>query len=402
MVFGPRFLFEPAKREGGVEGVRDLFSIASDPRQIPSMSRWFLTEYVPGLRLVFRRNPNHWERDAAGFSFPYLDETIVQILPDANTQFLVFQEGRLEGHLARPEDLDDLIRGQGGRGRRGRGGDFTVFNAEGSLGAPFWSFNQNPQNRDKPFYDWFTLKEFRQAMSSILNRDRIVSQVHRGLAEPMLYFFPPPNPFYNPDIRLRHTFNPPRALELLASIGIERDAAGTMRDWLGRPIEFDLTIVSDNSTMADTASVIVDEAARIGITITPRPTDFQRLVQQLTGTWDWSSVIISLGSNFWPTGGSNVWPSSGNLHLWHPLQASPATHWEARIDYLYNEGSFTVDVERAWAIWNEFQKIILEYLPVIYLVRPRSFYAINNRWDFTNFFFDNINGAETSYLFLRQ
>jgi len=105
---------------------------------------------------------------------------------------------------------------------------------------------------------------------------------------------------------------------------------------------------------------------------------------------------------FWPTQGSNVWPSSGNLHLWHPLQESPATHWEARIDYLYNEGSFTVDTERAWAIWNEFQEIILEYLPVIYLIRPRSFFAINNRWDFTNFFFDNINGAETSYLFLRQ
>jgi len=402
MTFGPRFIFEPAKREGGVQGVQDLFSIASDPRQIPSLGRWFLTEYVPGLRLVFRRNADHWERDETGFAFPYLDETIVQILPDANTQFLVFQEGRLEGHSARPEDLDDLIRSQGGRGRRGRGGDFTVFNAEGSLGAPLWSFNQNPQNRDKPFYDWFTRKEFRQAMSSILNRDRIVSQVHRGLAEPMLYFFPPPNPFYNPDIRLRHTFNPERAIELLASIDITRDAAGVMRDWLGRPIEFDLSIVSDNSTMADTASVIVDEAARIGITITPRPTDFQRLVQQLTGTWDWSSVIIALGVQFWPTQGSNVWPSDGNLHLWHPLQESPATHWEARIDYLYNEGSFTVDTERAWAIWNEFQEIILEYLPVIYLVRPRSFFAINNRWDFTNFFFDNINGAETSYLFLRQ
>ena len=400
MSFGPKFIFEPAKREGGVNGVRDLFSIASDPRQIPSMGRWFLTEYVPGLRLVFSRNPNNWEKDEAGFPYPYLDKTIVQILPDAHTQFLVFQEGRLEGHSARPEDLDTLIRGQGGSGRQG--GDFTVFNAEGSLGAQLWSFNQNPQNRDKPFYDWFTQKEFRQAMSSILNRDRIVSQVHRGLAEPMLHFFPPPNPFYNPDIRLRYTFNPERAIELLASIDITQDAAGIMRDRQGRPIEFDLTIVSDNSVISDTASIIVDEAARIGIRITLRPTDFQRMVDQLTRTWDWSSIIIGLGVQFWPTQGSNVWPSSGNLHLWHPLQESPATHWEARIDYLYNEGSFTVDTERAWAIWNEFQEIILEYLPVIYLIRPRSFFAINNRWDFTNFFFDNINGAETSYLFLRQ
>ena len=400
MTFGPAFIFEPAKRERGVQGVLDLFNIASDPREIPSTGRWFLTEYVPGLRLVFSRNGDHWERDDAGFAFPYADLNIVQILPDANTQFLVFQEGRLEGYAARPEDLDDLIRGQG-QGRRGRG-DYTVFNAEGSLGAPLWSFNQNPRNRDQPFYYWFTQKEFRQAMSSILNRDRIVAQVYRGLAEPMLYFFPPPNPFYNPDIRLRHTFNPERALELLASIGMTRDAAGVMRDSRGYAVEFDLSIPADVTVLSDMASIVVDEAARIGIRITVRPTDFQRLVEQLTGTWDWASVFITLGVQFWPTQGSNVWPSDGNLHLWHPLQQSPATHWEARIDYLYNEGSFTIDPERAWPIWNEFQTIILEYLPVIYLVRPRSFFAISNRWDFTNFFFDNINGAETSYLFLRQ
>ena len=401
MTFGPSFIFERAKREGGVQGVLDLFSIATDPREIPSMGQWFLTEYVPGLRLVFHRNGDHWEKDDMGVSFPYVYREIVQILPNPGTEFLVFQEGRLEGYLARPEDLDDLLRGQAGGGRRGSA-DFTVFNSEGALTVPFWSFNQNPQNNDQPFYDWFTRKEFRQAMSSIVNRDRIVAQVFRGLAEPKLDFFPPPNPFYNPDIRLRHTYNPGRALELLSSIGMNRDAAGDMRDWQGRLVEFDLSIPADISIHSDTASIIVDEAARIGIRITIRPTDFQRLVEQLTRTYDWSSVFISLGSQFFPTQGSNVWPSSGNLHLWHPLQESPATHWEARIDYLYNEGKFTIDPERAWPIWNEFQEIILEYLPVIYLVSRRNFFAISNRWDFTNFFFDNIHGAKTSYLFLRQ
>ena len=126
------------------------------------------------------------------------------------------------------------------------------------------------------------------------------------------------------------------------------------------------------------------------------------MVEQLTSTFDWESLFIGLGGNFWPTQGSNVWPSDGNLHLWHPLQESPFTEWEARIDYLYNEGSFTVDPEKAWAIWDEFQSIILEELPIIYLLRPRSFFAIQNRWDFTNFYFDNLNGAETSYVFLRH
>ena len=394
MDFGPHFIFERAKREGGVQGVMDLFSIASDPRDIPSIGRWFLTEYVPGLRLVFRRNPNHWEKDVLGHSYPYQDTNIVQILPDQGTQFLVFQEGRLEGYSARPEDLDELIRNQGRR-------NYTVFNAEGSLGASLWSFNQNPKNRDQPYYEWFTRKEFRQAMSCLLNRDRIIAQVYRGLADPKLDFFPPPNPFYNPDIRLEYLYDPQRALELLASIGMQRDSNGVMRDIRGNAVEFDLSIPSDITVHSDTASIVADEAARVGIRINVRPTDFQRLVEQLTATYDWQSIFIGLGNNFWPTGGSNVWPSDGNLHLWFPLQTEPATYWEARIDYLYNEGSFTVDPERAQVIWDEFQRILLEQLPVIYLVRPRSFFAINNRWDFSNFFFDNLNGAEISRLFLR-
>ena len=395
MDFGPAFIYEKAKREGGIQGVLDLFSIASDPKEIPSMGRWFLTEYVPGLRLVFRRNPDYWEKDKAGYSYPYIKENIAQILSDTNTQFLVFKEGRLESYSARPEDLDDLITRQNLR-------DYSVFNAEGSLGASFWSFNQNPRMKDSPWYDWFTQKEFRQAMSCILNRDRVISQVYRGLADPKLDFFPPPNPYYNPDIKLEYLYDPQRAVELLASIGIKRDASGVMRDTQGRAIEFDLSIPGDITIHSDTASIITDEAARIGIKITVRPTDFQKLVEQLTATYDWASLFIAMGINYWPTQGPNVWLSDGNLHLWHPLQEKPATDWEARVDYLYNEGAYTADPEKAQVIWDEYQRIILEQCPVIYLIRQRTFFAINNRWDFTNFYFDNLNGAETSYLFLRQ
>jgi peptide/nickel transport system substrate-binding protein len=394
MNFGPRFIYEKAKREGGVQAVLDLFSIASDPKEIPSMGRWFLTEYVPGLRLVFRRNPDYWEKDPNGRAYPYQEENIVQILPDTNTQFLVFKEGRLESYSSRPEDLDELVNG---RNRR----DYSVFNAEGSLGASLWSFNQNPRMRDEPFYEWFTRKEFRQAMSCLLNRDRVVAQVYRGLADPKLDFFPPPNPFYNPEIRLEYTYNPRRAVELLASIGIRRDSAGVMRDEKGRAVEFDLSIPSDVTIHSDTASIITDEASKIGIRVIVRPTDFQKLVEQLTATCDWASIFIGLGANFWPTQGSNVWPSDGNLHLWHPLQKEPSTEWEARVDYLYNEGSFTAEPEKAAVIWDEYQRILLEECPVIYLIRQRTFYAIRNRWDFSNFYFDNLNGAETGYLFLK-
>ncbi|MDR3147488.1 MAG: ABC transporter substrate-binding protein [Treponema sp.] len=392
--FGPAFIYREAKEKGGVQGVLDLFNVSVDPKTIPSMGRWFLTEYSPGQRLVLKRNPDYWKQDSEGQSVPYTEENIVQILPDQNTQFLVFKEGGLEAYSSRPEDLDELVEKQNT--------GYTVFNAEGSFGAMLWSFNQNPSTSDTPQYEWFTKKEFRQAMSSLLNRDRIISQVYRGLAQSKVDFFPQPNPYYNQDITLQYLYDTKRAVELLNSIGIKRDWRGIMRDSKGRQIEYDLSISSDVTVVADTASIIRDEMEKVGIKVNIRATDFQKLVEQLTFSYDWQSVIIGLGTMLFPSQGSNVWPSTGNLHLWYPLQEEPATEWEARVDYLYNEGKYTVDREKARLLWNEYQQILLEQCPVIYLLRPRSFFALRNRWDFTNFYYDNMVGADTSHVFLRQ
>jgi peptide/nickel transport system substrate-binding protein len=395
----PRYGYEEAKKQNGVQGVMDIYGVNTDPALIPSCGRYYLTEYTVGQRLVYKRNPHYWEKDANGVSLPYPEEEVLRIIPDENTQYLLFKEGEIESYASRPEDLDELVNNQ----RGGRpGADYTVYNNEGSQSANFWTFNQNPKNRDKPFYDWFTKTEFRQAMSCLLNRERIISQVFRGLALPKLHFFPETNRYYDEDIRLQYEYDPERALELLFSIGITRDDAGVMRDSLGRGIEFNLAIQSDSTVYNDIASIILDELGRAGIKVNIRVVDFQKLVEQLFETWDWESLLMALsGSNIFPSQGSNVWVSSGNLHLWYPQQESPATDWEARIDYLYNEGAYTVDPVKAKVFWDEYQRIILEQCPLVYLVRSRGFIALNNRWDQRNVYYDNKSGIKLTNVFLK-
>jgi peptide/nickel transport system substrate-binding protein len=393
MTFGPQHIYGPAKKSGGVNGIKDVFNVSVDPKTIPSMGEWFLVEYTPGQRLVYKRNPDYWRKDSNGLSIPFYEQTIARIISNENTKLLEFKAGKIESYALRPEDIDGLI--------ISGGGDYTVFNCEGSLSAAFWTFNQNPKNKDDPNYEWFTQKEFRQAMSCLLNRDRLNAQVYRGLAEPKFDFFPEPNPYYNPAITLQYLYDVNRAKELLSSIGIVQDENGIMRDGKNRAVEFNLSIRSESSVYSDIASIIRDELSNIGIKLNIRVIDFQKLVEQLFETFEWESMLMGLsGSNIFPSQGSNVWPSSGNLHLWHPNQTSPATEWEARVDYLYNEGSFTIDKEKAQAIWDEFQSILMEQSPVIYLMRSLGFWALNNRWDFSNVYFDNLNGTEISHIFL--
>ncbi len=391
--FGPMHVFKPVKDKEGVEGLKKIFSVSADPKTIPSMGKYYLVEYTSGQRLVYKKNPYYWEKDDNGAVIPYPDEMIMSIVPDKNTQFLMFKEGSQEDYNPKTEEISELVKKQGDK--------YTIYNNGGTNGASLWTFNENPINKDKPYYEWFICKEFRQAMSCLLNRDRIISQVYNGLAEPCLYLFPKPNAFYNEEITLKYLFDLKKAEELLAKAGMKKDSSGVLRDKNGTAVEFDLTITAESTVSSDIASIIVDEAQKVGIKINVRTTDFQKLVEQLSSTYDWQSLFISLGTAIFPSQGSNVWPSNTPLHLWYPMQPSPATEWEARIDYLYNEGCCTIDHDKAKKIWDEYQSIILEQCPLIYLMRPISFYALNNRWEQTNLYYDPMGGATTNYVYLK-
>ena len=390
----PSFIYKKAKEENGPEGVKSLFSVACDVRSIPSCGKWYISDYEAGRRLICKKNPYYWEKDKADQSIPYYEESIYSVVGDSNTEYLLFKQGKTETYSSRPEELSDLIENQKD--------DYSVFNAEGSLSSQFWTFNQNPANKDQPYYSWFTQKKFRQAMSCLLNRERIINQTYRALAEPKYSFFPEVNPYYNPEITLSYRYDFERAERLLEEAGFSKKSDGRLYDSYGNPVEFDLSISSVSTVSSDIALIIRDELNKAGIKLNIRQVDFQKLVEMVTVTYDWQSVFMAFGAIYFPSQGSNVWPSNGNLHIWYPLQKKPATEWEARVDYLYNKGLYTIDKKAAFEIWNEYQRIILEECPLIYLVRPKSFLAVRNKWDFTNFYYDNKNGAMMDWIFIRE
>ncbi len=48
------------------------------------------------IKLIFRRNPNYFEKDSAGKSLPYLEAIAITFLPDKQSEFLQFAQGNID------------------------------------------------------------------------------------------------------------------------------------------------------------------------------------------------------------------------------------------------------------------------------------------------------------------
>jgi peptide/nickel transport system substrate-binding protein len=53
-------------------------------------------EYIPSTRMVLKRNPAYWERDAKGNKLPYLDGITFSYLPDATARSTALRTGAVD------------------------------------------------------------------------------------------------------------------------------------------------------------------------------------------------------------------------------------------------------------------------------------------------------------------
>ena len=151
-----------------------------------------------------KRNPNYWKKDENGVVLPYYETAIYKVVGDLNAENLLFKSGQVDYINVRHENLEEYIN----RDEK----NYTVYDGGTSLGSDYITFNQNPEKLEEKKHKWFSSTQFRQAMSCLINRERIIRQVYRGLGEPAHDFFCKANPMYNEKIKLEYTYDPAHAL----------------------------------------------------------------------------------------------------------------------------------------------------------------------------------------------
>ncbi len=341
-----------------------------------------LAEYRPAEYARFERNPNYWRKSAAGERLPYLNEVKLMVVQTEDVALLKFQEGELDAYSLRGSDYK-ILKPQEAQGH------FTVYELGPDFGTSFLCFNQNPRvnpETGQAFLSpekqrWFTDIAFRRASAHAIDKASIINIVMDGLGYPQeSAMSPSAGFFYNASVPI-YPYDIAKAKQILQDAGyIDRDGDGIIEDAQGAAVKFTLVTNAQNTQRVQIANVIRKDLESLGMQVTFMQLEFNTLVSKLNATFDWDAVLLGFTGGIEPHFGRNVWHSSGHLHMWSPNQDAPVTEWESEIDRLFDAGVQELDEAKRKVLYDRWQVIVAEQLPLIYTVLAPEITAVRNRF----------------------
>lgn len=327
-----------------------------------SAGPFFVAEYKPGDFVRLARNPNYWKRDAAGKQLPYLDSIRIDIQPNREIELTRFLRGEL--HLINkldPENFDRIIKDKPAAARdlgASLDSEILFFNQAPSPSVPVWK------------HQWFTSAIFRRAVSASIHRDDIARVVFRGHAHPAAGPVSSSNRFWFDAGLKSPPPDPQAAVRDLAKEGFTlRD--NVLRDREGHPVEFSLLTTSGSRPREAMAAMVQDDLRKIGVHVNIVTLDSRSLIDRLSNTPKFEACLFGFANvSVDPVQEMNIWLSSRPQHPWWPSEKSPATPWEARVDKLELLQASEPSRAARKKAFDEFQRIVVEQAPILYLVNP--------------------------------
>ncbi len=369
----PKHIMEPIYKAGKFNSA---YSVDTPPAQLVSCGPFVMSGYAPGQRLTYKPNPYFWKRGANNQALPYLSDFHYIITPDLNSMVLNFRGGGSDV-LDVPASLYPPIARYAARD------NYTVVDKGPDWGFAYLSFNMNPTSTMSKYpalLHLFQDQRFRQAVSYAVDRQRIADTVYRGLAHPLWGPDTPADTIYaNPQIR-QYPYNPAKAAQILAQMGLTKGADGKLR-YQGQPIKFSILTNTENNSRKAMATIIEDSLNKLGMDVTFTSIQFNDLIRRMNAKpYDWQACVMGFTGGPEPNDGASIWRSSGPQHQWWPKQTTPATPWEARIDADFSAGAHAQTLAERKKYYYDYQAILGEQQPLIFLVYANQYTAMRNHY----------------------
>jgi len=375
----PRHIWQPIFERGGAAAVNAAYSVNTPPNQIVGAGPFLIEAYRPGEEMVLRKNPNYWAVDEKGNKLPYLDRVIAKNYADTNARLAGFIAGQLD--YFQPLTIDEVqaVRQAISAGRLDA--ELKLNITQSAVTSTFFCNFQNPD----PFKAQLCRNvKFRQALSHLADRETIIRVGLGGLGKALYGPISSGNTrWYNESLfvegRTKFSYNPEKAAQLLRELGFTRkNAQGFLIDAQGRTIKMNALVVSTEALQKVAAPIIIEDMRKVGIDASFTVADNGSVINPALrnfnpdGTRNFDLSFTDFGGVFDPPTRRNLYNLNGVAHIWNlnrPGQSRPdrPETFEILLDKLVSDGLSTTDPAKRKEIYDRFQVVAAENLPLIYL-----------------------------------
>ena len=299
------------------------------------------------IKLVLRKNPLYYEKDENGIQLPYLEAVAITFLPDKQSGFLQFVQGRQDFVSGLdPSYKDEILTPKGELQPKYNNSVNMITGAY--LNTEYMGFRMD--GADEAVKD----KRIRQAMNYGFDRSKMIMYLRNGMGTPAIHgMIPTGLGGYGAK---GYDYNPAKARELVAEY---KKATGNNNPKIQ---------MSTSASYLDIAEYLQREWQKIGLNVDVDVNPPSTLAQSM------SNGKVSFFKASWIAD----YPDAENyLSLFYSKNFSPGgpnyTHFKnEEFDRLYEKAFTIIDDKERQALYRKMDSIVMEEAPVIPLFYDKA------------------------------
>lgn len=351
----PRHLYHAY--EGPFDGRRFNDEHARN-RMLVGCGPYRFESWEKGKRILLRRFENYYGRSLG--IMPPLETLAYDIIQHPNT--------RLQSLLSKDLDMDSLTPDQWVN--RTSSPEFGPKGFLKKYSYPGFSYFYIGLNLNNPL---FQDKRVRQALSHLVNREKIRREIFFGLMDAVSGPFPKQSSAYDPSVQ-PYSFDPAAARRLLAEAGWKEGQDGILRKD-GRELAFTVEYPNTSVSFQKMLPVIKEDMKKAGVRMDLLGIEWSVLVQRLEKK-QFEACLLGWTGTLKPD----------PYQLWHSSQADqPASSnhigfVNPKADELIEKIRQCFDPAERTRLYHEFHRLIHDEAPYLFLFSPSSLVVINDAY----------------------
>lgn len=307
------------------------------------------------VKLVFRRNPIYFERDRDGNRLPYLEAVAITFLPDKQSEFLQFAQGKLDFISGLDNSYKDELLTTHGK-LQPKYKDLAYMITGPYLNTEYLGFFMGANSSE------IKSKALRQAINYGFDRQKMVTYLRNGMGIPATHgFIPKGLPGY--DEINGYTYRPEKAKMLIEQY---KEETGDLKPEI---------VIGTNSQYLDLCEYIQRELEKIGIKVSIDVMPPSTLRQMK------SSGELDIFRASWIAD----YPDAENyLSLFYSPNFAPNgpnyMHFKnAAYDSIYEKSLTLSDIDERKLLYVQMDSIIVEEAPVVTLFYDMAVRFVNKK-----------------------